>query len=387
MTGLLRALFWTALALVCYSYALYPLVVALLARLFGAKYRRDDDYFPSVAVVVPVFNEEEVVRAKIGNILALDYPADKLSVWIGSDCSTDATHDIVRKLASPRVSLWIAGKRGGKTEVLNHLVPRLTADVILFTDANTMHKTDCLRKMVRSYADPRVGAVAGLIRHRSNNPELGEVMYRSFECGQKYHESLLHSTISAFGGFYSVRRSLFRPLPFNAYSNDDVLIPMNVIRQKHRVVFDTEAVSEEDMTDKIGREFARRIRIGAGNFQAFFWLIDFLDPCRGWPWFCYVSHKVTRWFSPFLLALVLASGFALWLSGAPLIYPLLVSAGVAFIALGMSFIIFPLGITRPMFYFLSMNAALGLGFFRYCAGIKSAAWTRTERDNKKIGPI
>jgi len=158
--------------------------VALLARMFGAKCRQDEAFFPSVAVVVPVYNEEEVVRAKIENILALDYPADKLSVWIGSDCSTDATHDIVRKLASPRVSLWIAGKRGGKTEVLNHLVPRLSADVILFTDANTMHKTDCLRKMVRSYADPRVGAVAGLIRHRSTNPELGEVMYRSFECGQ-----------------------------------------------------------------------------------------------------------------------------------------------------------------------------------------------------------
>ena len=104
------------------------------------------------------------------------------------------------------------------------------------------------------------------------------------------------------------RRVLFRcagvcfgPCRLTPYSNDDVLIPMNVIRQKRRVVFDQEAVSEEDMTDRIGREFARRIRIGAGNFQAFFWLIDFLRTRAGaGRGFAIFSHKVTRWFSPFL---------------------------------------------------------------------------------------
>lgn len=387
MTGFLRILFWTSFFIVCYSYAVYPVLLALLARAFGRKNLREGALLPKVAVVVPVFNEEEVIGAKVENILALDYPADLLSIWIGSDCSTDATHDIVRGLASPRVHLWVAPKRGGKTEVLNHLVPGINADVVLFTDANTMHKSDSLRNMVRSYADPRVGGVAGLIRHRSSNPELGEVMYRSFECGQKYHESLLHSTISAFGGFYSIRKSLFKPLPFNAYSNDDVLIPMNIIRGNYRVVFDPEAISEEDMTDDIGHEFSRRIRIGAGNFQAFFWLKDFLNPLRGWPWFCYFSHKVTRWFSPFLLLAVWASAGALWITGGPLAYSIFLFAGIAFFAIGMSFLIFPLGITRPMFYFLSMNAALGLGFFRFCAGIKSAAWTRTERDANKIRAV
>ena len=156
--------------------------------------------------------------------------------------------------------------------MLNHLAPRLSADVILFTDANTMHKTDCLRKMVRSYADPRVGAVAGLIRHRSTNPELGEVMYLFTSSAAKNTTSpccTARSRLSA--GFIPCAGVCFGPCRLTPYSNDDVLIPMNVIRQKRRVVFDQEAVSEEDMTDRIGREFARRIRIGAGNFQAFFW--------------------------------------------------------------------------------------------------------------------
>lgn len=383
MITFLLILFWTALFFTVYSYLLYPIMLSLFARLFARPVAKDDTFRPSVAVLVPVYNEETVIRAKINNILALDYPSDRLSVWVGSDCSTDATHDIVRGFSDSRIHLWIAPQRGGKTEVINGLVPFVNADVVLFTDANTMHRADSLRKMVRSFADPVVGGVAGLIKHRSNDPEPEELLYRSFESRQKFFEARLHSCISAFGGFYSIRKSLFRPIQRNAYSNDDVLIPMNIIRQNYRIIFDPEAVSEEDMTDSIGHEFTRRIRIGAGNFQAFFWLTDFLNPMRGWPWFCYFSHKVTRWFSPFLFGTVFVCGTILWLLGASAVYSLFSQIGMGIIAAGMSFLIFPFAITRPLFYFLSMNTALALGLLRYCAGIKSAAWSHTKRDTAK----
>jgi cellulose synthase/poly-beta-1,6-N-acetylglucosamine synthase-like glycosyltransferase len=331
-----------------------------------------------------VYNEEKVIRLKIENLLALDYPADRLEIWVGSDCSTDATHDIVRGFKSDRVHLWTAARRGGKTEVLNHLAPLIDAEVILFTDANTMHRPDSLRKLVRSFADPTVGGVAGSIKHRSGKQEKEEQLYRSFESKQKFFESRLHSSISAFGGFYSIRSSLFRPLHYNAYSNDDVLIPMNIIRLQHRVVFDPEAVSEEDMTESIAHEFARRIRIGAGNFQAFFWLLDFLHPGRGWPWFCYFSHKVTRWFSPFLLGTAFVCSGILWFLTSATVFLAVPLAGVLFIATGLSFLVIPVRITRPAFYFLSMNTALVLGLLRYCKGIQSAAWTRTERDTERL---
>lgn len=387
MITFLQILFWTALFCTIYSYLFYPLLLSLFARLFARPVARDDAFYPSVAVLVPVYNEETVIKSKINNILAMDYPPDRLSIWIGSDCSTDATHDIVRGFSDGRIHLWIAPQRGGKTEVLNHLVPLVEADVILFTDANTMHQGGSLRKMVRSFADPAVGGVAGLIRHRSNDPEPEEVLYRSFESRQKFFEACLHSSISAFGGFYSIRRSLFRPIQHNAYSNDDVLIPMNIIRQKYRIIFDPEAVSEEDMTDNIGHEFTRRIRIGAGNFQAFFWLLDFLSPLRGWPWFCYFSHKVTRWFSPFLLGTAFICSSILWSMGSSVVYALFSLIGVAIIAAGVSFLVVPLALTRPLFYFLSMNTALALGLFRYCAGIKSAAWSHTERDTTKVQKV
>jgi len=380
---ILSLVFWVSLLLVAYSYLVYPVLLAGAAKLFKRTVRLGETHFPSIAVIVPVYNEEKVIKAKLENILSIDYPADTLEIWVGSDCSTDHTHEIVKQFPSSRVHLWIAQKRGGKTEVLNHLAPLVSAEILVFTDANTVHRTDSIKKMVRSFADPTVGGVAGLIKHQSKKREAEEVLYRSFECRQKFNESQLHSSISAFGGFYSIRRELFKPLPYNAYSNDDVLIPMNVIRRNFRVVFDPEAISEEDMTESIAHEFTRRVRIGAGNFQAFFWLLDFLNPLRGWPWFCFLSHKASRWFSPFFMATAMGCAGALgFLHGAQFYACYFIGcAGLA--SAGALYLLFPLRILRPLFYFMSMNIALMMGFFRYCAGIRSAAWSRTEREAEK----
>ncbi|MBN1577896.1 MAG: hypothetical protein JW913_15155, partial [Chitinispirillaceae bacterium] len=204
-------------------------------------------------------------------------------------------------------------------------------------------------------------------------------IYRAFESKQKFYEGTLHSTISAFGGFYAIRKSAFRPIPANSYSNDDVLIPMNVIRQGLRMIFEPEAISEEEMTGNVKSEFDRRIRIGAGNFQAFFWLLDFINPSRGWPSFCLVSHKFSRWFSPlFLLAAMVSCGVLFFKSDIDL-YRMLFASGMMIAMTGILHKFIPLRITRHVFYFLVMNTALVLGFFRFLSGIKSAAWSRTER--------
>jgi cellulose synthase/poly-beta-1,6-N-acetylglucosamine synthase-like glycosyltransferase len=381
MLIVLQILFWVSLFELVYSYFLYPLLLAMLARLFGKPALTDGTALPLVNVVVPVYNEQAVIRQKIENLLGLDYPPEKLMIWVGSDCSTDATHDIVRGLNNPRVNLWVADVRGGKTEVINKIAPTLAADVLLFTDANTMHRRDSLKNMVRYYADPAVGGVGGHIEHRYRNKELEEVLYRSFESRQKMFESSLHSTISAFGGFYSVRKEVFTPIQHNAYSNDDVLIPMNVIRRGYRMIFAPDAVSEEDTTENVRHEFSRRTRIGAGNFQAFFWLLDFLSPLRGWPWFCYVSHKVTRWFSPMFIVSSLLSSLLLTLLSGPPLYTVMFLCGLSIVAVAFSYRVVPLPFVRPLYYFISMNTALFFGFFRYLGGIKTAAWSRTERSS------
>jgi cellulose synthase/poly-beta-1,6-N-acetylglucosamine synthase-like glycosyltransferase len=361
---------------------IYPVLLFFMARIFGNKIKPDESFTPRVGFVIAAYNEENVIQKKIDNILNIDYPAELLSIWIGSDCSADRTDDIVKSNNKPNIHLWRASKRSGKTGVINGLAPTVDAEILVMTDANTVHRPECLRAMVRNFADERVGVVAGHVEHLSsdnNNEEYGEGTYRSFESRQKLYEGYLHSTISAFGGFYAIRKKLFKPIPPNSYSNDDVLIPMNCIRQGYRVIYEPEAVSEEDFTGNVVSEFSRRVRIGAGNFQAFFWLLDFLNPLRGWPFFCYFSHKVTRWFSPlFLLSLIISCGVLAFFDVSK-IYKMLFSIGTIISLSSLLYKIIPLRIVQNSFYFFAMNTALIMGLLRFFRGIKTAAWSRTER--------
>ncbi len=380
MLMVVAVLFWISLFFVAYSYIIYPCLLFIFSRCFSRPIKTDQDFTPTVGFLVPAYNEESVIRKKIDNILSIDYPEEKIVVWVGSDCSNDRTDEIVKSYNDSRVHLWRAPERGGKTGVLNRLTPLIDAEIILFTDANTLHHLDCLRAIVRNFADPAVGGVAGHVEHiTKDGEENAEALYRFFESRQKVMEGKLHSTISAFGGFYSLRKSLFTPIPPNAYSNDDVLIPMSAIRAGYRVVYEPDAVSEEDLSERISAEFSRRVRIGAGNFQAFFWLLDFVNPFRGWPWYCYLSHKVTRWFSPFFFGLAVIAVTILTFFTDWLVYRSIFSVGAVLILFSLVNKVFPLKICRHVFYFLTMNSALFLGFFRFAAGIQSAAWSRTER--------
>jgi cellulose synthase/poly-beta-1,6-N-acetylglucosamine synthase-like glycosyltransferase len=374
-------IFWISVLEVAYSYALYPALLRLFSRLFGRAPAPSGGDLPSVAVVMPVYNEEKIIADKLRNVFALNYPAHKLSAWIGSDRSDDRTEEIVRSYNDPRVHLWVAPERCGKARILNALVPQVNAEVLVFTDADIMLEPESICLLARHFADPAVGGVGGratlMQTETLENPE--EVAYLAFEAAQKKRESALHSTISAFGSFYAIRKNLFVPFHPHTYSNDDVLMPMNIIRQGRRMLFEYDAVSREKMFSLVGKVFKRRIRIGAGNFQAFFWLLDFLNPKYGWPWFCYVSHKVSRWFSPLFIACAAVTCGLLAFVSAALLYKILFAAGALFTVSGLLHRIVPLKFSRKIFYFLAMNAALALGFFRFLGGIRSAVWSRTER--------
>ncbi|MBN2189527.1 MAG: glycosyltransferase family 2 protein [Chitinispirillaceae bacterium] len=379
--NLLVFVFWFFLSAVAYSYCLYPLLLKLLAGHFGLAPRSSPDHTPSVGVVIPVYNEEKIIAEKLVNLFSVDYPSDKLSAWIGSDCSTDRTDNIVGTWNDPRVHLWRAAVRNGKACVLNQLVPMVDAEIVLFTDADILLDCGSIRALVRNFVDPVVGGAGGITLQRRHGQEVTteETVYRIYEAGMKALESSLHSTISAFGSFYAVRKKLFMPFHPYSYSNDDVMMPMNVIRQGYRMCFDREAISYEEAIMEMKIEFRRRIRIGAGNFQAFFWLLDFLNPKYGWPWFCYVSHKVSRWFSPLFICASAAACTLLALGTPGILYKIFFIAGVLFVITGLLHRFIPLKFPRGAFYFMVMNAALVIGLFRFLAGIRSAVWSRTER--------
>jgi cellulose synthase/poly-beta-1,6-N-acetylglucosamine synthase-like glycosyltransferase len=337
-----------------------------------------------VTILIPVFNEEKVVKQKLENCMELDYPQQLLEIMVCSDCSTDRTAAIVKSFPEKNITFYDYRERSGKTGVINKSVAKAKGDIVVLTDANTMLNRDAVSKMVSLYASPDIGAVLGCVRLVAPRGSCGiekEIVYRDFEADLKYKEGLFGATMGAFGGFYSIRKEFFESLPDNAYSNDDLLIPLRILRMGDKVILDKEAISIEDTAQSVEEEFKRRVRIGAGSFQALFLLADLFSPARGIIFFFYFSHKVLRWFSPFLLLGALFSNILL-IEYLPftIIFVLQVffygGAGIGALYSRRSRRI---PFISSLYHFVSMNVAVLLGFFRYLRGIKSATWQSTER--------
>jgi len=380
MSWLFLVLFWASAGAFVFTYGGYPILVKFFSRIFAKPLVQNKDYECTLAIVVPAYNEEEVIREKIENILSLDYPREKMNIWIASDCSTDQTEKIVEEYKEKGVRLWKAPSRMGKSQVLNRVIPMTDGEIAVVTDADIMMEKESLRKIVRNFGDPSVGCVGGNTRY-GKGPEARaeERVYRFYERKLKEWESMLHSSVAVFGSFYAVRRELFKTLPDKALANDDILIPMNIIRKGCRVYFESEALSYEKPASRVKGEFLRRIRIGTSNLQAFFWLLDFLNPLKGWAWFCFVGHKVLRWFSPFFLAAGWLSTFFLgWIYGLMLSKVLFLAGVVVFVVAVSSFVI-PLRCSRYVMYFLAMNIALILGAVKFLCGIRRSFWSPPER--------
>jgi cellulose synthase/poly-beta-1,6-N-acetylglucosamine synthase-like glycosyltransferase len=371
------AVFSVSAGLIVYSYAIYPMLLALVSS------RRDKgpsepSEWPSVSVLISVYNEEKHITERIDNLLALEYPADKLEIIIGSDGSTDRTNDLVRKSTDSRVTLHAFEERGGKPSVLNRLVPQAQGELLVFSDANAMFAPDALRKLVRHFGDSHIGGVCGRLELHGDDSETDEGPYWKLETYLKTHESMLDSCLGANGAIYAIRKSCWPGIPDNTFV-DDFVIGMRVRERGVRVIYDTEAVATEELPQSVDHEMTRRIRIGAGDFQALFLCWRSLLPWRGLYVWSFWSHKVLRWFGPFLMIAALLSNIAL---ADQTVFAVTVFLQTLFYSLaiwgartpGKKSVVF----SAPH-YFVIINLALLLGFFRFITGTQQAAWKRTAR--------
>lgn len=302
--SLLEWTFWIAVALVGYVYVGYPMLLALPLR------RRDtarmvEGGCPAVTLFVPVRNEERVMRAKLENCLALDYPRDRLEIIIASDGSTDRTADIVREYAARGVVLDEGQEWQGKNRALNRVLPRARGEVVVFSDANAMLQPGALRSLVRHFVDPSVGLVAGHLKYvkaSRNSTSRGEALYFVYERVLKRLESRQGAVVTANGALYAVQRALAAPLPPDV--PNDFFHSLVVGAQGYRVVFEPHAVAEEQASGSHREEFRRRVRIVSRSIQAVrLWARG------GSVWtpqaFYLLSHKVIRWGVPVYLLVAL----------------------------------------------------------------------------------
>ena len=302
--------FWTLIGLVALAYVGYP---ALLAVLVSVLRRRPQaaDATPSLTLLIPAFNEEHSLGAKLDSCLSLDYPRDSLQIVVLSDGSTDGTNAIAATYAERGIELMAFPQNRGKLAVLRDGVAAARGEIVAFSDAACRLMPDSLRRLVRPFADPAVGCVSGVYRVlRPEAAQLGgeEGLYWKYETFIKRCESDLGSILGAHGSLYAIRRDLCPDLA-RIRVNDDYEIPVQIVAGGHRAVYAPDAVACEEATEMGG--FARRVRIAVGNFRQLRLLGLLLWPPRPWLVLGFIAHKFLRLLGPGLLVAALVLNFLL----------------------------------------------------------------------------
>ena len=254
-----KALFWCSAGALAWTHVGYPLAAAALARLRPRPIRKDD-VTPDVTVVIAAHDEESVIERRVENLLALEYPAAKLAVVVASDASADATDEIVDRVAErdSRVRL-LRFPRAGKTATQDAAVRETQGDVIAFSDANSLWKTDALRKLVRSFADPDVAYVCGRLELEQPDGRSRESIYWRYELWLRESESNLAGVTGGNGAIYAVRRSDY--LETDPRLGHDFGFPYRMAQRGRRAVYEPEAIATEKAATDSEDEYGRRVRM------------------------------------------------------------------------------------------------------------------------------
>jgi cellulose synthase/poly-beta-1,6-N-acetylglucosamine synthase-like glycosyltransferase len=397
---LLEVLFWVFLLLVFYTYLGYGVVLyglVSLQRMVRGRRPIPDEHapdadWPEVSLVVAAYNEEGWIADKIRNHLELDYPPGKLHHVLITDGSNDRTPDIARSFSG--VEVHHHPERKGKIAAVHRVMPLIKTPIVVFTDANTLLNHEAIRRLVRHYRDPKVGAVAGEKRvHMSDSDAAhaaGEGIYWKYESLLKHLDSELYSVVGAAGELFSIRRELYRPVPEDTVIEDFVMT-LSIARDGHRVVYEPEAFAVEGPSASVPEELKRKIRIAAGGLQAIARLSGLLNPFRhGVLSFQYVSHRVLRWtITPLaLLGLLLVNVLLLGPDQSHLLpssfYRLVLAAqglfyGLAFIGYLLEQRHLKVKAFFIPYYFFVMNYAVFAGFWRNLRGKQTVLWEKAER--------
>ncbi len=385
--------FWLLVFIVFYTYLGYGALLFVLVKLKRSPRppQFPEDELPEVTFIVAAYNEEDYIEAKIRNCLAFDYPGDKIRFWFVTDGSNDRTPELVQSFPAPpgtHLALFHSPERRGKIAAVERVMPFVETPITIFTDANTDVNPAAIRYIVRHFADPRTGAVAGEKRIAMGEADeaagAGEGIYWKYESTLKKWDSELNSAIGAAGELFAIRTDQYRHVPPDTLIEDFVMT-MGIAMRGYRLAYEPNAYAVENSSASIGEEMKRKVRIAAGGLQTVWRLRSLLNPFRyGLLSFQYISHRVLRWtLAPLALPLVFAINILLARSGEPTYIALLLLQVVfyTFAFLGYIFERRQLKIKAFFipYYFCLMNYAMYRGFARLVSGSQSVMWEKAKR--------
>lgn len=314
MTQWIQYIFWLSVVIIGYTYLGYPMMLALLVKFRerGRSVLPDTlREWPTITLLIAAYNEEICLRAKLENSLALQYPLDKLKIWVVTDGSTDGSNTLIE--AYPTVQLFYQPERRGKLHAIQRVMPAVETEWVVFSDANAMLSLDSLQRLMEAGNQKNVGVVAGEKRvYSGSSTDGGETMYWRYESWLKYWEGRFYSVTGTAGELYAIRTSLFTPVAEDSIS-DDLEIGWAVTEKGYTIAYAPLATSiEQDIVDA-AIAFKRRVRVASGSVQSAMRLM--LKGKRNWPfafWWEVISHRWLRaLIAPYCLLLILVSNLLL----------------------------------------------------------------------------
>jgi len=300
--------FWVSLSFLIYTYLLYPVIILFISKKFGEDIAcATPNELPEITVLLCLYNAESLIERRIQNILALDYPSNKLSIVIVSDGCTDETCLRVESLALDNVKLISYKENKGKSYALAQGLAHVEDELVLFADARQTFESDVLQQLIPYFSDKTVSAVTGnlIIEESKGDPGL----YWRYEKAIRTCENNYKSLLGVTGAIYMARKSLLPVFPVDIVL-DDMYGPLSMIKQGYRVAYCELAVATDQGSNTLKEEFDRKVRTLAGNFQLLQLLPWVLHPKKNPVFFEFISHKVCRLLVPyFLIALLVSSYF------------------------------------------------------------------------------
>lgn len=376
----MEALFWLSVWFIGYAYAGYPLCLYAIGLLRSRPVRKSE-FRPTVTVIITAYNEGSRIREKLENTLKLEYPREKLELVVASDCSTDATDDIVRSFASSGVRLVRSEVKGGKEAAQKLAVESTTGDILVFSDTATILEPMAIIEIVDNFSDETVGCVSSVDRFVDTDGVVsGEGAYVRYEMALRSLESRVNTLVGLSGSFFSARREVCRNWALDLQSDFNTLL--NCVRLGLRGVADPDSIGYyKNLVDQ-KKEYERKVRTVVRGISVFMRSLPLLNPFRyhlfAWQ---LLSHKLCRWLVPFAMIGALVSNLVLAASSR--VYQVMLLAQVVFYVLALLYLrtqqLPNVGVLRIPSFFVMVNISIFDAWIRYLRGERIVSWSPSKR--------
>lgn len=305
-----KIMFWISVFIIFWANIGYPLSMLIIGRFVHKENKKNNNYKPSVTLMIVAHNEEKVIRSKLENAIKLDYPKEKFKILVSSDNSTDKTNDIVEefiKINKDRdITLYQTKERKGKTNAQNEAARLVETEVLVMTDANSIIEKESIKEIISSFSDDDIVYVTGRLCYTNSNKNEtsnSENLYWDLDTKIREIESRLQTITAGNGALYACRTKDY--YCFDPIKCHDSSMPLYYALNGKRAIANQNAIAYEKAGENIKDEFKRKVRMSRIALHSILPDIRILNIFK-YKWFSYFyfGHRSCRymlWSSHILL--------------------------------------------------------------------------------------